>query len=433
MCDSVVLARPGRPVWIAKNSDREPSEAQAVDVLAAADHRPGTKLRCSELELDQARRTHALIQARPSWMWGCEMGVNEHGLAVANTAVFTRLPVAERGLSSMDMQRLALERCRSADDALELIIELLARHPQGGRMGQRSRGMRYHGSFLLADRRGAWVLETAGELWAAARVRGRATLSNRLTLEDDFDRIHPRALSVARREGWCSSGADFGFARCFGDRAMGFAAGARLRRSQSLHRLLGAGERAEPEDLARVLRDHAGGQPSTGLRMHMTCAHASWLPTRWAGQTTASMIAMLPRDEGEDPRVWMTGTSSPCISLFKPVPFDAEAWAAGPASLRAPEQADGESLWWAHERFHRAVLRDWVTRRQVGAEQRRLLEERSFAHAEAPLDSAACLELWAEHRARLDAWLRDAEAIGEPGGGLFSRYWSWLSERDGIA
>src|SRR5690606_25088833 len=101
------------------------------------------------IELPQVNRTHAITISRPTWMWGCEMGVNEHGLAVANEAVFTRMPIADVGLTSMDMQRLALERCRSADDALELIIELLQRWPQGGRMSH-SGSLRYHGSFLLA-------------------------------------------------------------------------------------------------------------------------------------------------------------------------------------------------------------------------------------------------------------------------------------------
>src|SRR5690606_12416447 len=124
--------------------------------------------------------------------------------------------------------------------------------------------------------------------------------------------------------------------------------------------------------LAATLRDHAGTEPSVGLRMHMPCAHASWLPTRAAGQTTASMIARLGLglDGGAGSQVWMTGTSSPCLSVFKPVPLElGRAWAACP-----PARADADSLWWRHERFHRAVLADWQARREVGASSRARLE-----------------------------------------------------------
>ncbi|MFO7562705.1 MAG: carcinine hydrolase/isopenicillin-N N-acyltransferase family protein [Enhygromyxa sp.] len=420
MCDSVVIVSEGGPVWLAKNSDREPSESQAVEHIPAADQREGAPLRCTHLEVPQVGRTHAITIARPTWMWGCEMGVNAHGLALANEAVFTRLPVAATGLTSMDMQRLALERCRSADEAVELIVELLERFPQGGRMSHRG-SMRYHGSFLLADPSGAWVLETAGSLWAAQRVRGRRSISNALSIEDDFDRIHPEAFALARRRGFCRSSRDFGFARCFSRRFYTVVGGARQRAA----RTLAAADEPELDvrELAATLRDHADGEPDTGWRMHMPCAHASWLPTRRAGQTTASMIARLDRAASQ---VWMTGSSSPCLSVFKPAPLElGRPWAECP-----PERADGESLWWRHERFHRAVLADWSARREVAAEQRAKLEARSFAVTADRVEPS--LELWDEHRTALPAWIERALATGRARGGGFAAYWRRQSRRDGL-
>lgn len=423
MCDSVVIVSEGGPVWLAKNSDREPSESQAAEHLVAAEHREGSPLRCTHLEVPQVRRTHAITIARPTWMWGCEMGVNAHGLAVANEAVFTRLPVAPIGLTSMDMQRLALERCRTADEAVELIIELLERFLQGGRMSHRG-SMRYHGSFLLADPSGAWVLETAGSLWAAQRVRGRRSISNALTIEDDFDRLHPDAFTEARRRGYCRSSRDFGFARCFARPFYTVVGGARLRAART-----GAGPvELGVARLAEVLRDHAdsaprrepAADPRAGVRMHMPCAHASWLPTRRAGQTTASMIARLDRAGSQ---LWMTGTSSPCLSVFKPAPLVLDRpWAESP-----PEQADAESLWWRHERLHRAVLADWQRRRDVASDERAQLEARSFATTVEQIEQS--LELWSEHRRALPSWIEQALALGSA---KVRGFWRRQSRRDGL-
>ena len=93
--------------------------------------------------------------------------------------------------------------------------------------------------------------------------------------------------------------------------------------------------------LAAALRSHGGDPPTAGWRMHMPCAHASWLPTRRAGQTTGSMIA----SAGAVPRVWMTGTSSPCLSVFKPVAVDHDALQGRGVAQATPDQG----LWWAHE------------------------------------------------------------------------------------
>lgn len=52
--------------------------------------------------------THAVILSKPSWMWGAEMGANEHGVCVGNEAVWTKLlddNDQEERLLGMDMVR----------------------------------------------------------------------------------------------------------------------------------------------------------------------------------------------------------------------------------------------------------------------------------------------------------------------------------------
>jgi hypothetical protein len=53
-----------------------------------------------------------------------------------------------------------------------VISGLLERYGQGGSCREDPTPFCYHNTFLLADRTEAWVLETAGKLWAAQRIQG---------------------------------------------------------------------------------------------------------------------------------------------------------------------------------------------------------------------------------------------------------------------
>src|SRR6056297_709536 len=134
MCDTMVLVEPGR-VLFAKASDRDPNEAQLLAWHPAATHPAGTTVRCTHLDIPQVPRTHAVLLSRPFWMWGAEMGANEHGVTIGNEAVFTREPYAQVGLTGMDLLRLALERATTAQEALDVIVGLLDEHGQGGGCG----------------------------------------------------------------------------------------------------------------------------------------------------------------------------------------------------------------------------------------------------------------------------------------------------------
>lgn len=408
MCDTACLVTPAG-VLFGKNSDREPGEAQATELVAASRGGPGT-VRCTHVTVRQAERRRAVLLSRPAWMWGCEIGANDAGVVGGNEAVFTRFPVPRGGITGMDLLRLALERADSAGAAVEHVIELLAEQPQGGRMGHRDAGFRYFSSFVLADAREAWVLETAGPYWATERVRGARALSNELSIGVP-ERVHPGAADEARRRGWLAKGETFAFARCFGSRLHRPLTGASVRRAR-VERALASDSRADERTLMRALRDHGGVHPARGLRLQAPCAHASWPPTRWAGQTTASMVSVLRRERA---RHWLTGTSSPCLSVFKPATLEVEPAAYG---TLAPERADRQSLWWRHERLHRAVLEDWEPRAAAIAPARDRLEQEL-------LDSPDVATAWEAHRVEASDWLGAARAVpARPAGrDVPFRYW----------
>lgn len=129
MCDTLVsLTADG--VLLAKNSDRDVNEPQVLRFHPAAEHPPDAEVATTWSSIAQVRRTHAVLLSQPWWMWGAEIGTNEHGVSIGNEAVFTRRTgdPGDGTLLGMDLLRLALERATTAADAVELIVSLLEEH-----------------------------------------------------------------------------------------------------------------------------------------------------------------------------------------------------------------------------------------------------------------------------------------------------------------
>ena len=113
-------------------------------------------------------------------MWGAEMGANEYKVVIRNEAVFTKIKMVKqnKGLTGMDMLRLALEQSKTADESVLVIQNLLSRYGQDACGGYEDKNMFYHNSFLIADPNGAYILETAGMFWVLKRIEGYTSISN---------------------------------------------------------------------------------------------------------------------------------------------------------------------------------------------------------------------------------------------------------------
>ena len=171
MCDTLVTLA-GDGVLFAKNSDRDPNEAQVLTWHPAQQHDVEAGWP-AWTEIDQAPATAAVLLSRPWWMWGAEMGANEHGVVIGSEAVFTRRTGSGEGvLLGMDLVRLGLERSTSAREAVQVVVDLLEKHGQGGSCSKEHPRFGYDNSYLVADPAGAFVLETAGRHWAVEEVRG---------------------------------------------------------------------------------------------------------------------------------------------------------------------------------------------------------------------------------------------------------------------
>jgi hypothetical protein len=88
VCDTVVIVSAGR-VLFGKNSDRDPNEAQILEWHPPRTHPPRESVHCTWLQIPQVRERNAIVISRPFWMWGAEMGANEHGVVIGNEASTT--------------------------------------------------------------------------------------------------------------------------------------------------------------------------------------------------------------------------------------------------------------------------------------------------------------------------------------------------------
>lgn len=252
--------------------------------------------------------SYRALLSRPLWMWGAEMGLNERGVAIGNEAVFSGRKKGDDGLLGMDMLRLALHNAGDAREALDFLTALIEQEGQGGNGAYKGR-LYYDNSFLIRDKRRAFILESAGNRWAA-RSAATASISNTYRLTDDFTECDTATGQQIFRPG----GENGGRTR------YSFAA-----RHQSLpHRLLTRGEQrrrrseylldAEGFDLRSsfaLLRDHEGSdRPRRG--MGSLCMHPGLL---LKNVTASSMVVSYT---GMEPTAWVTATPHPCISLFQP-------------------------------------------------------------------------------------------------------------------
>jgi dipeptidase len=301
------------------------------------------------MEVEHQRDTLEVILSKPFQMWGAEMGVNEKGVAIGNEAVFTKFPFEKKnkGLTGMDMLRLALETATDARSALNYIIELNDRYGQDACGGYRDKGMYYHNSFLIADPHEAYVLETAGPFWVVEQVKGFRAISNGLSIGCNYDAVHPEAADFARRKGWLKKVEDFDFAKAFSAFWM-----PRLARCTARRALSESQGKADfsVRDAFRILRSHAEEpfQPAKG-NTGSVCMHASGLLA--PHQSTGSMVAELRKDQRHT--VWLTGSSAPCLSLYKPFYF-------GDDLLEASSPAVREAYWKKWEQWHRMAIHDYT-------------------------------------------------------------------------
>jgi len=427
MCDILVAtpkATENGIMLFAKNSDRDPNEAQILEIIPRKRHDEG-KVKLTYVEFPQAEETYAVILSRPWWIWGAEMGANEFGLVIGNTAVFTKEKYWRIGILGMDMIRLALEREKSAKEALDFIISIIEEYGQGG-SGSYEHKLLYHNSFVIADPKEAWVLETAGKYWVAKKIESFYSISNALTIEDDWDLASEEVKELAKN--------GFSFAKHFSDRFYTYFARGRERRAFTYTKLEEKEGEISLEYIMEILRSHhvEPFSPEKGS-MRDVCMHFGGV-TR-PSQTSSSQISELDKDLQVH---WFTGTSLPCLSIFKPVYLEAGLPDLGEEPTN---KYDPSAYWWYAEKFHRKFQTNYGQMKEFTRNrdelQRKIIEKereirRSYLMGRAFNEELFKLTKWAfeAEKKLLESWGVRLKPGKLPL--LYGRNWRKVNKRAGL-
>lgn len=436
MCDSILAVKSDTADGVAvfaKNSDRPPNEGQFLKYIPARDHPEHSTVKCTYIEIPQVAHTNAVLLSKPYWIWGAEMGVNDQNVVIGNEAVFPRVPFQKNTrLIGMDLVRLGLERGNTAREAMEVISQLLGKFGQGGSciVGAEY----YFSSFLIADPDDAWVLETAGNRYAVKHVTESDSISNYLTIERDFepDLSSPDLIEFAVQNGWASSAKDFSFGKAYNDFLYTTLGRGRNRRAVTLGSMQALKGKLGVQDMINILRKHEpdGGtgtnwQPQNGFMFSMdVCMHGGYGIIR-DGNTAGSLAVHLDK---EHPTIFVTGTASPCTSVFKPVWMDSPLPDMGPPPT---DEYDPDSLFWRHELLHRATIQDFQRRIATYAAERDAIErefvEGGLAIASAPAENRAqfSADCFAKARELEANWYERVKKVAAQPKGVWFYNYTW--------
>jgi hypothetical protein len=436
MCDTILapqISTGAHVMLFGKNSDRQRNEAQAVELHPAVDHLFDASARCTYITIPQVPHSHAVLLCRPFWIWGAEMGANEHGVGIGNEGLHARTPAPEQNaLTGMDLLRLALERSETAAQAVQVITSLLERNGQGGNCGYLKPAY-YNNGFMVADRREAFVVETIGREWLVEPVRDVRAMSNRYSI-DRATSVSSGLADVIREHGNVPSNVS-SLADALANPGREHIGNAGARRSRSTALLKARAGQLDAAAMMRILRDHACGEEhAQEWRTECTvtrtiCMHAG--AEDRDGQTVGSMVSELHHPR---PVHWVTGTAAPCTSIFKPVWVDTPLPSQG---VSPTDRFDARNLWWRHERLHRRVVLSGLGEflREIGPE-REALEDvfhqrvRDVLNGGRAADRAHVVaQCWQEAATVEDRWyqrLRDVASLADSD---VVRAWTKMNQR----
>jgi dipeptidase len=391
-------------------------------------HDPGETLKLRDGQaIPQVDETYSFI-----WPAAECNGINEHQVALVDDTGSCRKELFqnERGIDLEEFVTLALERSRSAREAVMLMGGLVEKY------GYRGHNGRDGDIFSIADPNEGWWMEiTIGGIWVAQRVpdNGFVVLANRFRIQeiDLGDKSEfltsPNLVDFAKQKGWYNpAGGPFNFSGVYGApeesrstynsrrewRGNCFLASRKFREEDNPLTVVPS-KKLAPQDLMALLRDHY-----EGTEYDLTKGYEKGSPHRTAERTVcrlatdattiAQLRSWLPSEIGGV--LWLSA-GTPCSSVYLPF-YLAVLEFPKPFSFLT-EGYNRDNAYWAFNSLENLVDRYYNEKANFGESERkaidyvagywRALEEEEFAMQEAVEKTA--LDLYKKDKALARSFL----------------------------
>lgn len=320
MCDTL-FKKTEKGIFFGKNSDRSANEPNLC--LFHHNKERNEEIACTYIKVKQKNPLHDILLVQPSWMWGGEMGMNDCHVVIGNEAVFTKNKQnKQERLLGMDLLRLALEQSKNAKEAVEVLIYYLEEYGQGGNCGF-DKQFYYDNSFLITDGKETYIMETNYKEYKVIPIAQEANISNCLSIDPKFTQRNTNKVIT-------------------------YFSQAKIR-SQSVKMQL-AHEETNLTKMMEILSSHKQQDANKLFQkgsVGSVCMHQSLL----GDHTTNSMIVQF---HNPTPTIWLTGSSSPCLSIYKPCFFSIVS-----PPMFIEKQASFE-YWLKREYLTRAIFAGYV-------------------------------------------------------------------------
>ena len=412
-CDSLAVlpsaTADGLGGMYAKNADRSSHEAQPISVHSRKSHAPSEMITLDTgLKLPQVAVTYGHAGSRPNWAnvyGGYSEGINEFGVSIGNEMFPSHHLPTDHGRKPQteftDLDRLVLERSRTAAEAVGVLTSLISQYGQTCRTCPSAAN--YNSMFMVADTKEAYSVMAVGHEWGWKRFDDKATngtgiwtISNYRFEGATHVSATARQTAIANKLWSPDSGEPFDFGKVYGSSR---ADPSRHVRSMGLLNRLASDHKLTKEDLILTLSDHActretppDGPPHPTPHPGRSCTQIDELTDGSHGLTASAMVSDFSTD-GKRRIAWHAVTN-PSMSIFYPTIFHHEGLATA-----VPDWLGSSAPWWGVRYVTYTLCKADARKIAYVQETWKPIQQRFFRTAEALAEEVYSLDAaTADHR-----------------------------------